>query len=323
MEMVEGFVLLLSFLITISVITGNILTIIAILRKPKLNTISNQFILGLAVADLLVGFSIPYDTVMTALFGDKPIVTYSEYAIYCLVSLCPIFLSSVASFLHLMLIGLDRYFAITKPLEHKTFMTKTRARYAVCIAFFIATLAASPPIFWNNLPQEVGDGYGCATVTVKIYYYYFVLLGSYISTWILILLMYAKIARVASARLPNNKKPLKMFAIIVSCYTICWFPFMFCIFPVLYNNQHDVEKIFYISPEVLAFSYILASCNSAMNPIIYAWKLRGFRHAFEEYLRCGIKSSKNRDEPQSSSNPVVETDTKDTEKGKVLYCSLE
>ncbi|CAB3372964.1 Hypothetical predicted protein [Cloeon dipterum] len=309
MEVFEVVVLMSSFLITILVIGGNVFTIIAILRKPKLKTTSNQFIMGLAFADLLVGFSIPYDTVMTALHGDKPIVTYSEYAVFCLVSLCPIFLSSVASFLHLFLIGLDRYFAITKPLEHKTFMTKRKARYGVLIAFGVASLGALPPVIWNNFPQEIGDGYGCATVTVTIYYFYFVMFGSYISTLFLIIFMYAKIAHIASARLRSNKKPLKMFATIVSCYMICWLPFMVCMMSVVHHNQSGGSSaIFKVSPEILAITYILASFNSAMNPIIYAWQLRGFRNAFSEYLRCGIGGPSSSEETTTSSTPPNELD---------------
>jgi hypothetical protein len=41
-------------LIAVFILTGNSLTIAAIHKNPKLNTASNQFIYGLAVADLLV-----------------------------------------------------------------------------------------------------------------------------------------------------------------------------------------------------------------------------------------------------------------------------
>jgi len=47
--------LVASILINICILGGNSLTIIAILKKPRLATASNQFILGLALADLLVG----------------------------------------------------------------------------------------------------------------------------------------------------------------------------------------------------------------------------------------------------------------------------
>lgn len=43
-----------SIIINVCILGGNSLTIIAILKKPKLATASNQFILGLALADLLV-----------------------------------------------------------------------------------------------------------------------------------------------------------------------------------------------------------------------------------------------------------------------------
>jgi hypothetical protein len=46
----------LEIVVTILVIVGNTLTILAILKKPKLATASNQLIIGLALADLLVRY---------------------------------------------------------------------------------------------------------------------------------------------------------------------------------------------------------------------------------------------------------------------------
>jgi hypothetical protein len=43
-------------LISILILSGNSLTIAAINNNPKLNTPSNQFIYGLAIADMLVIF---------------------------------------------------------------------------------------------------------------------------------------------------------------------------------------------------------------------------------------------------------------------------
>lgn len=45
---------LIAFGISILIVGGNTLTILAIKNNKKLNTASNQFILGLAIADLIV-----------------------------------------------------------------------------------------------------------------------------------------------------------------------------------------------------------------------------------------------------------------------------
>jgi 7 transmembrane receptor (rhodopsin family) len=52
--MIENVVAGIFLMIAFFILGGNSLTIAAIYKNPKLNTASNQFILGLAIADLLV-----------------------------------------------------------------------------------------------------------------------------------------------------------------------------------------------------------------------------------------------------------------------------
>ncbi|XP_059471522.1 tyramine/octopamine receptor-like isoform X1 [Neocloeon triangulifer] len=195
-------------IIALAILFGNGMTILAIVKKRKLKTASNQFILGLAVADLLVAVSMPYNTVISILYNDVKLETYSDFVYSCLFSLVPVILSTVASNLNLLLIGLDRFLSISAPITHRNFVTIRKARLFVGCTFLLSIIAAALLIFWNNWPeQRTGN---CEILTITFNFFLYVLLPSYLSAVILILICYTRIFIVARSRARNANKPLKV-----------------------------------------------------------------------------------------------------------------
>lgn len=71
-----------------------------------------------------------------------------------------------------------------------------------------------------------------------------------------------------------------MVLLILGCFTICWLPY----FIVACLQIYDITKDSSVAAYMAAFT--LAMSNSAMNPLIYAWKNSNFRHAFTNLLKC-------------------------------------
>ena len=71
-----------------------------------------------------------------------------------------------------------------------------------------------------------------------------------------------------------------MVLLILGCFTVCWLPYFIVscaqIFKFIANS----------SPIIYKAAFSLAMSNSAMNPLIYAWKNTGFRRAFSQLLKC-------------------------------------
>ncbi len=85
----------------------------------------------------------------------------------------------------------------------------------------------------------------------------------------------------ASLELLNaRKKVIKMLAIVVITFAICWAPNQFVFFA--YNCGYDLDftSVFY------HFSVLIAFCNSCMNPMIYAFKSKSYRRALRMAV-CG------------------------------------
>lgn len=109
--LIDGFLFL-------AIICGNILTIYAIvIGKTISRTISNRFLLSLAISDLIVGFMVLYHMAfyiqphMGQIFG------------FCIVRILLISIACTASLFNILGIAIDRYIAIAHPLHYHKIIT--------------------------------------------------------------------------------------------------------------------------------------------------------------------------------------------------------
>lgn len=71
-----------------------------------------------------------------------------------------------------------------------------------------------------------------------------------------------------------------MVLLILGCFTICWLPYFIVACSQIYRLIESSSAVAYMA------AFTLAMSNSAMNPLIYAWKNSNFRHAFINLLKC-------------------------------------
>ncbi|CAG5132646.1 unnamed protein product [Candidula unifasciata] len=141
----------------LSVLTagGNLLVIVAFKLDKNLQTVSNYFLLSLAVADLTIGIiSMPLYTVYL-LMGYWPLK-----ALMCDVWLSLDYTMSNASVANLIIISFDRYLSVTRPLTYRAKRTPRRAGTMIGCAWIISSVIWTPWIFaWpyiegqRNVPE--------------------------------------------------------------------------------------------------------------------------------------------------------------------------
>ncbi|XP_059490209.1 D(1C) dopamine receptor-like [Neocloeon triangulifer] len=273
--------ILVVLIITTAILLGNFITIVAFIKTPHLNTASNFFIIALAISDLVVGFSIPYDMVVHLMLShDKVKEDYSQFAIICLGSVVPIIVSLIASSINIFLIAFDRYTSVAYPVFHRNFMTRRHAKILIALGVLLALLIGSVPLYSNNWPGNRNGKTFCTTLVISFNYFLAGPLAVVLCCDGLMIFMYIKIHKIASSHMPENSKPLKLVVIVLTCCLICWAPFMTCLFFATYEAQPSVkEKLVGISHGVYILSLVICFCNSFMNPIIYTWKMPDFREA--------------------------------------------
>lgn len=74
---------------------------------------------------------------------------------------------------------------------------------------------------------------------------------------------------------------VRMFIAVVTIFAICWLPYhMFYVYA--YHQPHITSTN--VTPHLFLTFYWLAMSNSMVNPIIYYWMNRRFRHYFQRIL---------------------------------------
>ncbi|KAG8445012.1 hypothetical protein GDO86_009960 [Hymenochirus boettgeri] len=131
---------LLTLMVIVPTIGGNILVILAISLEKKLQNATNYFLLSLAVADLLVGIFVMPIALLTILF--KRVWPLPECL--CAIWLFLDVLFSTASIMHLCAISLDRYIAIKKPIQASQFNSRAKTLIKIAVVWILSAGIAVP-----------------------------------------------------------------------------------------------------------------------------------------------------------------------------------
>ncbi|XP_052799070.1 G-protein coupled receptor 161-like [Mya arenaria] len=134
------------FAIFVVSFVGNITVFVIFFKRPVLLTISNRFIVNLSVCNILQTVAImPF--VVTSLISQE----WWFGSFWCHASGFGMNLIFTASTFTLLLIAIDRYLAVAKPLHYSMTMTSKRASVMIASVWFSAILCSLPPLLgWNS-----------------------------------------------------------------------------------------------------------------------------------------------------------------------------
>nr|QBQ57588.1 serotonin receptor 5-HT7 [Mesocestoides corti] len=143
---------------------GNILVIIAILIVKKLRSPTNLLIVNLAVTDFLVSILVLPFAIAYQILGYWPF----NQIICNLYNISDVLLCTL-SILSLCTISIDRYLAITKPLQYAAKRTPKRMLLMICISWLLSAAISIPPVFgWEQKNSPFYCGYS-EELTYQIY----------------------------------------------------------------------------------------------------------------------------------------------------------
>uniref|UniRef100_A0A336K1A1 CSON005997 protein n=1 Tax=Culicoides sonorensis TaxID=179676 RepID=A0A336K1A1_CULSO len=185
--------LILSFII-IFTITGNILVILSVFTYRPLKTVQNFFIVSLAVADIFVASLVLPLNVAYLVIGRW------EFGIHvCKLWLTADVMCCTASILNLCVIALDRFWAISKPLDYKR--TLELVLSMIVSVWVLSLLISSPPLLgWNDWPEEFTPETKCQLTSKKGYVIYSAL-GSFFIPLVIMTVVYVEIFIATRRRL--------------------------------------------------------------------------------------------------------------------------
>lgn len=195
----------LTFIVIIfGTIVGNILVCVAVCLVRKLRRPCNYLLVSLAVSDLCVAILVMpiamfYEIQGKWIFGEIVCNLWVSFDV----------LSCTASILNLCMISVDRYYAITKPLEYGVKRTPKRMIICVILVWFGAACISLPPLLIlgnEHLIEENGKLISACIVCQSFGYQLYATLCSFYIPLAVMMVVYYKIFRAARKIVLDEKR---------------------------------------------------------------------------------------------------------------------
>ncbi|XP_052069285.1 tachykinin-like peptides receptor 99D [Mytilus californianus] len=289
-------IFLTAFVILITVaLGGNLIVIWIVMAHKRMRTVTNYFLVNLAVADTLISLlNTPFISVFLLYqnwwFGDLW-CKFANFVAICTVS---------ASVLTLMAIAIDRYMAIIHPLRPRV---TGRVIVAIIVIWIASTVLSFPNLIYSTTVNfnyteictfEWPDG-NSTNSRIDFWYNIIILLATYLIPMATLTVTYTRIGvelwgqqtigentPVQFERMKSKRRVVKMMVMVIIIFGICWLPYH--LYFVLVSTT-NITRMKYIQEFYLVI-YWLAMSNSMYNPIIYCWMNAKFRQGFVRAFCC-------------------------------------
>lgn len=219
--------------ITLATTLSNAFVIAVISQSRKLQTPANFLIASLAVTDLLVSI-----LVMPICVLYTVIHTWTLGQVICDIWLSSDITCCTASILHLCVIALDRYWAITDAVEYSKKRTPGRAAGMVATAWVIAISISLPPLFWRQVKAE--ELTSCSVNTDHIFYTIYSTFGAFYIPTLLLIVLYGRIYVEARKRI-LKQSPKKVGKRLTSAHLVTNSPGSVASTTPLQCGRHDAH----------------------------------------------------------------------------------
>lgn len=264
---------------------GNALVIYVILRYAKMKTVTNIYILNLAVADVLCMMSLPFIALQLFLvhwpFGEA----------LCRVIMSVDSLNQFTSIFCLMVMSIDRYLAVVHPIKSTKWRKPRVAKLINLTVWVVSLLVILPTMIFSGLDNvpvcgivwpEPQDVYYTAFIVYTFFIGFFLPLAVICMCYLLIIIKVKSSGmRVGSTkRKRSERKVTRMVSIVVAVFVLCWLPFY--IFNVTSVTSSIIPTPFIKS--TFDCVVVLGYANSCANPILYAFLSDNFKKSFQNVL---------------------------------------
>ena len=250
----------------------NVLVIMAVIRRPRLQSYPNILLACLAATDVFTGLITQPSFIV---FRTFQFLGMSKSEIILEVSLG---ILSLCSLLHLMLITCDRLIAIKFTLRYPHIVTTRSIKVAVITVWIVSLISG---VFRPINNETIKTFYNLSVTFIAIFCILFIVF-SY-------LILYREILRhqkkIQTQQIPQEEverfamehKALKTTVFVVSAVLLCFVP---GVFGIALKTSGLVSSTSVLKPWIRTFLML----NSLLNPLIYCWRqkeMRKFAFRFE------------------------------------------
>lgn len=266
----------IAFALAIITTAGNLLVIVAVYKDPfrELRTTANYLLVNLAVADLIMGLVV--EPIWAFQYWVKE--NSSNNSNYSIAANVILVLAVGASNLTVLSLTIERYIVLERPLQREALFSMTGVKISISLIWLTASVISSLIIpFWDK------RGYTLFLFTGIGFFLLFIMLGLYIRMFIIIRKFNkALLAQGAQATLiqpgqayitarKREQQVAKAIFLFFGTFALCWLPSV-----VVETIKYREPKI---NEHICRGVVFLGLFNSALNPVLYTFRMPTFRRA--------------------------------------------
>ncbi|XP_044015467.1 somatostatin receptor type 2-like [Aphidius gifuensis] len=283
---------ILYSLVCIVGLLGNTLVIYVVLRFSKMQTVTNMYIVNLAIADECFLIGIPF------LVTTMSLRAWPFGKLMCKAYMTTTSINQFTSSIFLFIMSADRYIAVCHPITSPKMRTPFISKIVSITAWLTSAIFMIPVVLYANIGEADGGVISCniywpdnhgGQTTFTLYSF---ILGFAIPL-ILILIFYFLVIRKLQTVGPKKKskekkrshrKVTKLVLTVITVYVLCWLPYWITQVALIYTPPKQCQSRISITAFLLAG--FLSYSNSAMNPILYAFLSDNFKKSFLKACTC-------------------------------------
>ncbi|XP_050534383.1 prolactin-releasing peptide receptor-like [Daktulosphaira vitifoliae] len=301
-EYVEDFVFqaafsLVYFIIFTLGIFGNVLVVYVVFANRHMRTVTNIFIVNLAVSDIMLcGLAVPFTPLYTFtgrwIFGSFfcHIVPYAQGT------------SVYTSTLTLTSIAIDRFFVIIYPFQPRmTVWTTAQIIATIWIFSLVSTLPYGIYMVKNEVNgkdfceelwplESIRKLFGAITAILQFVLPFLIIAFCYVRVWLKLNDRArckpgtsTKNARREEVERERKSRTNRMLIAMVAIFGVSWLPLTAINFMNDFYQQTTSWQHYYLS---FFSAHAVAMSSTCYNPFLYAWLNENFRKEFKQVLPC-------------------------------------
>lgn len=275
---------------------GNTLVIYVVLRFSNMQTVTNMYILNLAIADECFLIGIPF-LIKTMYLGE-----WSFGKNMCKIYMVSTSITQFTSSIFLLIMSADRYIAICRHVSAGKYRTPFVSRLVSSIAWSASVLIMLPIMLYANTIENKETGrYSCTILwtgseghTPGFSFTLYSLILGFVTPLCFIMTFYCLVIRKLKAvgrktnksknKRRSHRKATKLVLTVITVYILFWLPYWISQVALITSPADKcstrLEIIIFLLSGCLAYS------NSAINPILYAYLSDNFKKCFLKACVC-------------------------------------
>lgn len=287
----------LYVLIVIVGLLGNTLVIIIVCKTRSMITTTNILLVNVAVADLISLIWCPIPLVVNLLgkhasgvAADYICKFFTGYSVTCV--------TVMVTYISLVVLAMERYYAIVKPFKQALVSTNKRMYYVVGVIWIMAATSSLPAFIFSEYDEKSGRCLDPWTLekagllkwlfvltavfsmffsSCLFFCYFQILRGIYVKKTVCS-------AETAASRHSSMKEKRKLTIIsmtVTLAYHLCYLPFLTFEMYIAFQSYQSILENYEVLYKVYRIFGFIMYVNSCLNPFFYGFQSSNYRRNFK------------------------------------------